>query len=138
MAVHKLYDLENEIGTETKYNPRTHTITDRSIGICAALSALWYHNMLNGSGALSSKPGYQRAVLLQGVFEHIPQERVGEDELLWRRVPEHLNVALMNARNAVRFIFQGGNLGEEFRAPCCPFRLIQSFACRLCPAHFIP
>ena len=74
MAVHKLYTLENEIGTRTKYKQSTSDITSTSVGICVALSALWCHNMLNGSGALGSRPDYRRASLLQGIYERIEKD----------------------------------------------------------------
>lgn len=69
MAVHKLFDLENEIGTRTTYRKGTNTVHDASIGICKALSAVWCRNVLDGKGKLASRPSYQRASLIQAKGE---------------------------------------------------------------------
>ena len=68
MSCVKLFSLENEIGTDTKFSKTDLQITDSSIGICVALSSLWCSNVLH-KGIGQSRPDYLRASLLQGLYE---------------------------------------------------------------------
>ncbi len=69
MSVHKLFNLENEIGTQTTYTKGATGVADSSIGICKALSALWCKNVLEGKSMLNTKPSTMRAALIQAKGE---------------------------------------------------------------------
>jgi hypothetical protein len=66
---HKLYSCENTVGTQTKYEKGTTTISKTYEGICKGQAVTWCRNMLDGKAPKLTKPSYDRAAALQVRYE---------------------------------------------------------------------